>query len=72
MQPSAAEKSEKKITFPLAKSPILDHTTSMKDQESNTTQPEVSENGIWINPLTGRELGATLDDLIEEMKKNQK
>jgi hypothetical protein len=44
----------------------------MKDQESNTTQPEVSENGIWINPFTGRELGATLDDLIEEIKENQK
>ena len=43
----------------------------MTDQESNTTQPEVSENGIWINPVTGREMGAYLDDLIRDMKAKQ-
>jgi hypothetical protein len=44
----------------------------MTDQESNNTLPEVSENGVWINPATGREMGATLDDLIEDMRERQR
>ena len=45
----------------------------MTEREQITTQtPDTTPEGIWINPLTGRELGATLDDLIKEMQEKQK
>jgi len=44
---------------------VLCYPTDMKDKESNTA------NQVWINPYTGREMGATLDDLIRELKEKQ-
>ncbi|MDB4314521.1 hypothetical protein N9955_00680 [bacterium] len=38
----------------------------MTEREQTTT-----EEGIWINPFTGRELGATLQDIIDDAKKDQ-
>ena len=37
----------------------------MKDKEITT------ESNVWINPYTGREMGATLDDLIRDIKAKQ-
>jgi hypothetical protein len=42
-------------------------SASLTNEQNIPTTPE----GIWINPATGRELGATLDDLIENLKKNK-
>ena len=40
---------------------------------STTQAPKPTTiNGVWINPHTGREMGATLDDLIRDMKAKQK
>lgn len=39
--------------------------------DNTTSSIATTQDGIWINPLTGRELGATLDDLIEELKKGK-
>lgn len=37
----------------------------MKDQNTTT------ESNVWINPYTGREMGATLDDIIRDIKAKQ-
>lgn len=39
----------------------------MENQETTTQETE-----IWINPITGREMGATLDDIIRDLKEKQK
>lgn len=38
----------------------------MKEKVTTTTAQ-----GIWINPYTGREMGATLDDIIRELKEKK-
>lgn len=44
----------------------------MKNEATpTTTAPTVTAQGVWINPYTGREMGATLDDLIKAMKEKQ-
>ena len=43
-----------------------------ENNTTNTIQPDTTPEGIWINPHTGRELGATLDDIIRDLKEKQK
>lgn len=67
-------KNAKKYKKDLADIGFSGYTLGMENNTSPILLPEsipTTQDGIWINPLTGRELGATLDDLIEELKKGK-